>query len=59
MHYQSIQLKEIYTFAYDIRPKLYDALEQSGFEMFDRLQKAVSIEGELVDIVKHRITIDG
>ena len=53
------RLKEIYTYAYDIRPKLYVALERSGFKLLKRIPKAGRIRSELVDIVKHNFVING
>ena len=52
-------LTEIYTYAFDIRPKLYVALEKAGFKMFDRIINAVRIGSESVDIVKHNFILDG
>ena len=52
-------LTEVYTFAYDLRPKLYVALEQSGFKMFDRIPKAVRVGSEQVDIVIHNFSFHG
>lgn len=52
-------LKEVYTHAFDIRPKLYVALDKAGFKMFDRMKRAGRIGSELVDVVKHNFKIDG
>ena len=51
-------IKEIYTYAYDIRPKLYVALENCGFEFFNRIPSAIRINEKLTDIVQHKLQID-
>lgn len=44
---------KIYTYAYDIRPHLYQALTQSFFKEEARLKKHVLVGGLLTDIVIH------
>jgi len=53
------RLTEVYTYAYDIRPRLYVALERSGFKLLERIPKASRIGIELVDVVKHNFVING
>ncbi|MES2567364.1 MAG: GNAT family N-acetyltransferase [Bacteroidota bacterium] len=48
-----LHFNSIYTYAYDIRPNLYVALEASGFVETKRLKKDIEIDGELKDVVIH------
>ena len=43
----------IYTYAYDIRPNLYIALENSGFNETERIKDFIEINNELKDVVIH------
>ena len=52
---QFLQLKRIYTYAYDIRPHLFFALESSDFKEIKRKKKSISINGVEKDIVIHSI----
>lgn len=51
---EQLKFNFIFTYAYDIRPNLYIALEQSGFEETQRLPKHTEINGELKDVVIHK-----
>lgn len=44
---------KIYTYAYDIRPHLYEALTQSFFKEEARLKNHISINGGFYDVVIH------
>ena len=43
----------IFTYAYDIRPNLYIALENSGFNETERFKDFIEINNELKDVVIH------
>ena len=43
----------IFTYAYDIRPNLYIALENSGFNETERIKDFIEINNELKDVVIH------
>tara|TARA_Y100001958_G_scaffold159984_1_gene164886 strand:+ start:5068 stop:6060 length:993 start_codon:yes stop_codon:yes gene_type:complete len=51
--FKYLNLKKIYTYAYDVRPNLYIALENSGFSEEKRLKKNHNFNGKLIDIVYH------
>ena len=44
---------KIYTYAYDVRPMLYEALRESSFKEEARLKKHVFIEGGFADVLIH------
>jgi len=48
-----LNFKSIFTYAYDIRPNLYVALEKSGFKETQRITNGIEINKELKDIVIH------
>lgn len=48
-----LNFKAIYTYAYDLRPNLYIALESSGFNETKRVKNHVVINGESKDVVIH------
>jgi RimJ/RimL family protein N-acetyltransferase len=48
-----LHFKSIYTYAYDIRPNLYIALEKSGFKETKRIKDFIEINNELKDLVIH------
>jgi RimJ/RimL family protein N-acetyltransferase len=48
-----LNFNSIYTYAYDLRPNLYIALEKSGFSETRRLKDHVEINGEKRDVVIH------
>ncbi len=48
----------IFTYAYDIRPNLYIALENSGFKETQRIKNHIEINGELKDVVIHSISFN-
>lgn len=43
----------IFTYAYDIRPDLYIALERTGFKETQRIENFIEINKELKDVVMH------
>jgi len=48
-----LNFNSIFTYAYDLRPNLYRALEKSGFKETSRLKDHVEINGEKKDVVIH------
>jgi RimJ/RimL family protein N-acetyltransferase len=50
---KSLNFNSIFTYAYDIRPNLYIALEISGFKETKRLKDFIEINSELRDVVIH------
>lgn len=53
--FEELNFLKIYSTAYDLRPYLYEVLEQEGFEEEGRLRKHVCVNDELIDIVTHAI----
>jgi RimJ/RimL family protein N-acetyltransferase len=51
--FKELQLHKIYTYAYDIRPKLYDSLRKSGFIQECRLKDHCIINNRYYDVVIH------
>ena len=48
-----LQFNSIFTYAYDIRPNLYIALENSGFKETKRIPDFIEINHKLKDVVIH------
>jgi len=42
-----------YTYAYDLRPRLYNALEDSGYKLEARLKKHKLVENKFIDVLIH------
>jgi RimJ/RimL family protein N-acetyltransferase len=51
--FTDLYLNSLFTYAYDLRPQLYKAIENAGFQQTKRLEKEQLIEGKLVDVVIH------
>lgn len=51
--HEDLNISSIYTYAYDIRPNLYVALEKSGFSETKRIKNFIEIKDELKDVVIH------
>ena len=51
--FHQINLNEIYTFSYEVRPKLYPVLDQAGFIEKERISNATQIQNNLVDALIH------
>ncbi len=51
--FQDINFHKIYTYAFDIRPKLYIALEKSGFYQDARLKEHCLFKDKFIDVVMH------
>ena len=50
---KNLSFSSIFTYAYDIRPNLYIALEKSGFKETKRMKDFIEINGEMKDVVIH------
>ena len=48
-----INIHKIYTYAYDVRPMLYEVLVERGFSLEKRLFKEANIGNRFVDVVIH------
>lgn len=55
---QELNFAKIYTYAYDMRPHLYQALTQSGFIEEARLKRHILIDEKFVDVVIHSCFLD-
>ena len=51
--FKDLNLNKIYTYAFDVRPKLYVALERSGFTEESRLKEHCCVNGSFCDVVFH------
>ena len=51
--FTDLYLSSLFTYAFDLRPQLYKAIENAGFQQTKRLEKLQLIEGKLVDVVIH------
>jgi RimJ/RimL family protein N-acetyltransferase len=51
--FNDLYLTSLFTYAYDLRPHLYKAIENAGFQQSKRLEKEQLVEGKLVDVVIH------
>ena len=50
---KNIKINKIFTYAYDIRPKIYEVLENQGFSQEKRLKDKVIIDGVYKDVLIH------
>ena len=50
---KNIKINKIFTYAYDIRPKIYEVLENQGFYQEKRLKDKVIIDGVSKDVLIH------
>jgi RimJ/RimL family protein N-acetyltransferase len=53
--FNEIKLHKIYTYAFDVRPKLYEALLEAGFSEDARLKDHCKIEGKYLDVLIHSL----
>lgn len=51
--FNEMGLHKIYTYAFDLRPRLYAALDQSGFKQEARLNEHCRFQGNYIDVVIH------
>lgn len=55
---RGVKFNSIYTYAYDIRPNLYIALEKAGFTETNRVKNSIEIARKMKDIVIHTYYFD-
>lgn len=51
--FSNLGLHKIFTYAYDLRPRLYTALESQGFQKEARLKDHCYFQGKFIDVVLH------
>jgi RimJ/RimL family protein N-acetyltransferase len=51
--FQTLNLHKIYTYAFDLRPRLYIALELAGFQEDARLKEHCLFENRYIDVLIH------
>ncbi len=51
--FTDLGLHKIYTYAFDVRPKLYVALNQAGFSHEATLKEHCGFEGQFIDVIIH------
>lgn len=51
--FEELGLHKIFTYAFDLRPKLYDVLEESGYISEAKLQEHCFFEGKYIDVIIH------
>ena len=51
--FDELSLNKIFTYAYDLRPKVYEALEQNNFNVEARLVKHKLINNKFFDVIIH------
>lgn len=59
MAIKELKFQKIFTYAYDIRPHLYDALFLSGFIEEARLRDHIIINGQKKDVLIHSCFLEG
>jgi len=51
--FEELNFHKIYTYAFDLRPQLYEALEKAGFAKDARLKKHCFFNGKYIDVLIH------
>ncbi len=51
--FNDLKFHKIFTYAYDLRPRLYPVLDNAGFVLAKRLKKQYKIDNQKIDIVIH------
>lgn len=51
--FKELKLRKIYTYAFDVRERLYPALESAGFTLDARLSDHCEVNGEFRDVLIH------
>ena len=51
--FKGLGLHKIFTYAFDLRPHLYKAVEAAGFQQEARLKEHCFFEGKFIDVVIH------
>lgn len=52
--FTDLKFHKIYTYAFDLRPHLYEALQMAGFTEEARLKEHCYFEGKFLDVIFHR-----
>ncbi len=52
--FEELRFQQIKTYAYDLRPKLYEVLEKNGYFRYKTLVEEVLIKDERVNVVIHK-----
>ncbi len=52
--FNEINLNQIFTYAYDLRPHLYPVLDKAGFKQIRKLKNKIIIDNQTVDVVIHQ-----
>jgi RimJ/RimL family protein N-acetyltransferase len=53
MAFQYLDLNEIYTYSYEVRPQLYIVLDKAGYTEKERISSAIKINNNPVDAIIH------
>ena len=56
--FEQLKLKVIFTYAYDLRPKLYPILEKAGFVFEKRIKDVIAVDNKPVDVIIHKLHKD-
>ena len=51
--FQQLSFHKIFTYAFDLRPNLYRALEMAGFNQIVRLKEHCLFDGKFIDVIIH------
>lgn len=51
--FEELKLHKIYTYAFDVRPRLYDALNMAGFQHEATLYEHCCFEGQFINVLIH------
>lgn len=51
--FEELGLHKIYTYAFDLRPHLYEAIEKAGFQKEAILKEHCLFEGKYIDVIIH------
>lgn len=51
--FQELRLEKVFTYAYDLRPLLYEALKNSAFQEVERKVNELEVKGKKVDVLIH------
>ena len=49
--FEQLELKKIFTYSYEVRPKLYDVMKKANYIKEKRIKKAINIQDKFYDIL--------
>ncbi len=52
--FNELNLNQIFTYAYDLRPHLYPVLEKAGFKQAKKLKNKIIIDNQTIDVIIHQ-----